>query len=120
MIREGLEAALGAVDFARASADYWAQNEFVFLENALPPALVAALLDEARRARTDEHRVSVPLVRRAGSVSYFRLKARGSPLLQLYRGGALLGLVNRLSKRELHFCPEDDPHSIAVFYYDRA
>lgn len=114
-----LESALAALDFPRVKAEYGAQNEFVFLEKALPEALTADLLREAERAREDVHRVFVPFVRQGGSVSYFRLKARRSPLVSFYRSGALKDLVSRLAGRELHYCPEDDPHSIAVFYYDQ-
>jgi hypothetical protein len=102
------------------AAEYAAQDEFVFLEDAIPAPLAADLLAEAQRARSLVHRVAVPFVRRGGSVSYFRLKERRSPLVTLYRSGALRGLVSRLAGRELQYCPEDDPHSIAVFYYDEA
>lgn len=113
----GLSAALEALDFDQAHRQYWEQNEFLFLERFVPPEIVDRLLAEANIVRPDINRNYVPSHKKGGSVSYYTLHHKAPAILALYRSSAFRTFLSRLTESELLLCPEDDPHSCALYFY---
>jgi hypothetical protein len=109
-------AALARLDLATVRETYWRQNEFVYLEDCLPPPLVARFVAEVEAVRSAVHRVRVP-GKKSGSVSYYTLRARAPALVTLYRTPALTAFLEALTGRPLLPCPERDPHACALYVY---
>ena len=61
----------------------------------------------------------VALLVREGSVIFYALRNQAPAILSLYRSQAWLIFLSRLVDAPLMLCPEDDPHSCALYYYTR-
>lgn len=89
--------AVAALDFERVRREYWEQEEFVFLERFLPPAVVAGVLvPQVERLRPHVHRSYLPRFKKGGSISAFTLAEQAPEFLELYRSPALLDFLSRL------------------------
>ena len=112
------ERAVATLDVERARMEYWNQNECVYLERFLPPALVeSVLVPEVQRLRSEVHRAFIPGHKKSGSVSYFTLREKAPLFLQLYRAQAFIDFLSRLTNARLLPCPDSDPHACALYYY---
>lgn len=116
-VTEQIEVALQAIDVAAARREYWAQDEALVLERWLPHTLVARILEEVERVRPAIHRNYIPRHKKGGSVSYYTLVEQAPTIHALYRSPALVGFLQTLTGRLLQPCPENDPHSCALYFY---
>ncbi len=117
-VGEAVERAIASLDFERVHREYWAQNEFVFLPQFLPRALVEArLVPSVERLKPALNRNYIPKHKKGGSVSYFTLIEQAPVFLELYRSPAFREFLSRLVGARLMLCPEDDPHACALYYY---
>ncbi len=115
---EAVEQAIGKLDFDRVKKEYWEQNEFIVLPQFLPRRVVEeVLVPQVERLKPSLNRNYIPAHKKGGSVSYFLLREKGLEFLELYRAPAFVNFLNRLVGTPLMFCPEDDPHACALYYY---
>ncbi len=112
-----IKLAIEARDFDQISRTYWDQNEAVFLEQVLPASLVEQFLRDVDQVRPLVNRGYVPRHKKAGAVSFQSLLKNAPAILALYRSPALLDFLSRLVNAPLLLCPEDDPHSCALYLY---
>ena len=105
-------------DARAARAAFVAQDEFIHLPDLLPRTVVAKLVADAQRARRFAVRARVPLYKKSGSVSYFRLREHAPNIVELYRSAAMLSFLRSLTRADLRLCPDDDPHACALYVYD--
>lgn len=117
-ISQAVEQAIAALDVDRLRDEYWKQNEFLFLKQFLPRDIVEAeLVPEAQAVRTDLNRNYIPGHKKGGSVSYYTMRERAPGFIELYRSDAFRHFLNGLTGQELLLCPDNDPHSCALYYY---
>jgi hypothetical protein len=116
-VADEMARAVAALDVPAVRATYWRQNEFVFLERWLPPALVERLVSEVDHVRPRVHRNYIPRHKKGGSVSSYTLAAEAPAILALYRAPAFLELLRTVTGRGLDACPEADPHACALYFY---
>jgi hypothetical protein len=116
-LREEIAAAVRRLDVAAARATYWAQNEFLVLERALPAALVERFVADVDRTRPLLHRNYIPRHKKGGSVSYHTLVEQAPAILALYRAPAFLEFLGAVTGRGLTRCPDRDPHACALYFY---
>ena len=109
--------ALASVDVAAVRRTYWAQNEFVYLERWLPPALVAEMVAEVERVRPAINRNFIPRHKKGGSVSFYTLLEQAPTIVALYRSPAWIAFLSALTGTTLQACPPGDPHSCALYFY---
>lgn len=115
---EVVDRAVAAVDFDRIRKEYWDQNEFVVLPGFLPREAVGAyLVPQVERLRPLLNRNYIPGRKKGGSVSYFIVREKATEFMDLYRSPAFLDFLSRLVTARLMRCPENDPHSCALYYY---
>ena len=117
MVADEVERAVGALDLDALKTKYWAQDEFIHLERWLPASLVERMVAEVDRVRPAVHRNYIPRHKKGGSVSYYTLVEQAPTILAVYRAPALIRLLAHLSGRELQPCPQNDPHSCALYFY---
>ena len=115
-----IDAALDRLDAARLRREYWAQDEFLFIEGFLPPAAVEALLDDVRRLEPGLNRNYIPRHKKGGSVSHFAIADDGPALLAFYRSERFRRFLGDLVGAELQLCPDEDPHACALYFYTEA
>jgi hypothetical protein len=109
--------ALGGLDVAAVRDAYRRQNEFVVLERWLPAALTGRFVDEVDRVRPAIHRNYIPRHKKGGSVSYYTLREQAPALVAFYRSAAFLQFVRAVTGAPVQRCPENDPHSCALYFY---
>jgi hypothetical protein len=116
-VEQALAGAIDALDVEAVRARYWQQNELVYLERWLPPAVLVPCLADVERVRPAVHRSYIPRHKKGGSVSHFTLAARAPAILALYRSPAFLELLGRVTGQRLQRCPDRDPHACALYLY---
>ncbi|MCP9455788.1 MAG: 2OG-Fe(II) oxygenase [Nitrospira sp.] len=119
-MEEHLRAATDAADPSFLHRLYWEQNEFVRLERFIPQPVVERCVREVDLLEGDIHRNYVPGHKQGGSVSYYVIRKKAPAIFALYRSEALRSFLNRLIGGEpIEWCPENDPHSCALYYYTK-
>lgn len=117
-VAEAVERAIAALDVERLHRDYWAQDEFLVIKQFLPRAFVEETLAScAQDAKPHLNRNYIPGHKKGGSVSYYTVVEKAPRFLELYRSAAFKNFLNRLVDANLMLCPDNDPHSCALYYY---
>lgn len=111
--------AIERVDLAEVRRCYRDQNEFVVLEHLLPQRVVDQFLHEVELLTPDVNRNYVPGHKKGASVSFYAILRQAPAILSLYRSPAWLLFLSRIVEEPLMLCPEDDPHSCALYYYQQ-
>ena len=115
-----IERAVADLDETRLQREYWDQDEFLFLPQFLPPAVVERLLEDVARLEPDLNRNYIPRHKKGGSVSHFAIAEAGPSLLAFYHSEAFRTFLSRLVRADLKLCPEEDPHACALYFYTEA
>ena len=117
-VTEAVEQAVARLDFDRLSGEYWEQNEFLFIPQFLTRLVVEEhLVPQAQGVKSELNRNYIPGHKKGGSVSYYTVQEKAPRFLDLYRSGAFIEFLSRLAQAKLSLCPENDPHSCALYYY---
>ncbi len=117
-IAEAVDQAVARLNFERLHRAYWEQNEFLVIPQFLDHALVEEwLVPQAQGVKGDLNRNFIPGHKKGGSVSYYTVMEKAPRFLDLYRSPAFIDFLSRLSHVKLMLCPDNDPHSCALYYY---
>ena len=115
---EAVDRAVAALDVERLHREYWDQNEFLVIKQFLPRAFVEEMLvPQAQGLKVDLNRNYIPGHKKGGSVSYYTVQDKAPRFLDLYRSESFKAFLSRLVDAKLAFCPDNDPHSCALYYY---
>jgi hypothetical protein len=96
---------------------YWDQGEFWALEHLLPSQLVQEFMLEVERVRPQINRNFIPGHKKGGSVSFYLLQKSAPALLSFYHHQGWINLLSQIAGVPLLLCPEEDPHSCALYFY---
>ena len=121
-VEDTLNHTLAAVDLAQTGQAYWDQHECLILERFIPKKIVNPCLTEVELLRKNIYRNYVPGHKQGGSVSYYAIwneLHEASAIISLYRSPALRRFLSQIVQEELLLCPDNDPHSCALYYYTR-
>ena len=108
---------LAGQDVVSLRAEFEANGEFIAIQDFLPPFLLKPLLDPLPALESRVHRNFIPRHKKGGSISRFDLDDLAPAFGALYRAPELQAFMHALCERELLFCPDDDPHTYALYYY---
>jgi hypothetical protein len=115
---EAVEHVVAGLDFDRLHGEYWDQDEFLVIKQFLPRAFVEEVfVPQAQGMKCDLNRNYIPGHKKGGSVSYYTVQEKAPRFLDLYRSESFRTFLNRLVEAELMLCPDNDPHSCALYYY---
>lgn len=112
-----VDAAIDRLDAAALEREYWAQDEFLFIEEFLPASVIGPLLDDVRRLEPGLNRNFIPRHKKGGSVSHYAIAEDGPALLAFYRSERFRRFLSGLVRADLKLCPDDDPHACALYFY---
>lgn len=115
-----LAAAIGEHDVEALRRQFHDQNEFIAIEGFLPPTCIRPLLAALPALEPRVHRNFIPKHKKGGSVSRFVLDDAAPAFPALYRAPPLLEFLSGLTGAPLQFCPPDDAHTYALYYYTEA
>jgi len=118
-VEQMLQQTVREFDQVSLSQAYWDQNECLILDRCIPKTIVNPCLTEVELLRKNIYRNYVPGHKQGGSVSSFAIanESPDSAIISLYRSPALRRFLSRIVKEELLLCPDNDPHSCALYYY---
>jgi hypothetical protein len=117
-IADAIEQTVKRLDIDHLRREYWRQNEFVHLQEFLPPAIVQDTFGgSVARLKPLLNRNYIPKRKKGGSVSYFIVRERAPEFVEMYRSPAFLTFLSTLVGHPLLLCPDHDPHSCALYYY---
>ncbi|MDH4152524.1 MAG: 2OG-Fe(II) oxygenase [Nitrospira sp.] len=115
---EAIDQAVARLDFDRLHREYWEQNEFLVIKQFLPRTFVEEVfVPQAQAVKTELNRNYIPGHKKGGSVSYYTVQEKAPRFLELYRADSYRAFLDRLVHAKLMFCPDNDPHSCALYYY---
>lgn len=117
-VSEAVDRAVAALDVDRLHREYWDQNEFLVIKQFLSRAVVEEMLaPQAQGLKADLNRNYIPGHKKGGSVSYYTVRQKAPQFLDLYRSESFKEFLSRLVDAKLMLCPDNDPHSCALYYY---
>jgi len=116
-IEQEVVRAIEGVDLEEIRRCYRDQDEFVVLDRFLTRLVIDQLLLDVDSLAPRVNRNYVPGHKKGGIVSFYALLNQAPAILSLYRSPAWLTFLSRLVEAPLMLCPEDDPHSCALYYY---
>lgn len=108
------------LDVAHMRRQYWEQGEFLAIEQLLPVHLVDAFMEEVEYVRPHVNRNFIPGHKKGGSVSFYHLQKDAPAILGFYRHQGWITLLSHIAGVPLLLCPEEDPHSCALYFYTEA
>lgn len=118
-VDERIDQGVARQDWDALRATYRRQGGVVVIDDFLPPALVADSVAEIERLRPNVHRNHVPGQKQGGSISRHTLDREGSGLGDIYRSESLREMLDSISGDALLDCLARDPHSYALYFYNR-
>lgn len=120
-LSEAVDRAVASLDNERLRREYWEQEEFLVIKQFLPRALVEELLvPQAQGVKPALNRNYIPGHKKGGSVSYYTVQQKAPAFLDVYQSESFRAFLNRLTGAAVMLCPENDPHSCALYYYTEA
>lgn len=119
-LAQDLSGRLAVLDQAALRKRFVEQDEFLHLEDFLPPALVRQFQDGVAATRASVNRNLIPGHKKGGSVSRHVIDQQAAAIAALYRNAEFKAWLARLCGQELLPSPEDDPHAYALYFYTEA
>lgn len=117
-VRDAVDQAVAGLAFERLHREYWEQNEFLVIKQFLPRSFVEkTFVPQAQGVKAQLNRNYIPGHKKGGSISYYTVQEKAPLFLDLYRSQSFREFLNRLVEAKLMFCPDNDPHSCALYYY---
>ena len=96
---------------------YQDQDEFLTIDSFLSPVVISQFMEDVERVRPLLNRNFIPRHKKGGSVSYFIVKESAPALTALYKDTVFIEWLSQLAGERLLLCPEEDPHSCALYFY---
>jgi hypothetical protein len=119
-VEDHLNRTLAGVDLEQSGRTYWERNECLILDRFIPKTIVNPCLTEVELLRKNIFRNYLPGHKQGGSVSYYAIwneLHEASAIIALYRSPTLRRFLSQIVQEELLLCPDNDPHSCALYYY---
>lgn len=112
-----LQQRISEMDLGELRRQFQAQNEFLSLDEFLPERWLSAFTTELKRLDGRVHRNFIPGHKKGGSISRFDLDDAAPLFGELYRAPAFGMFLGAITGQTVMFCPGDDPHTYALYYY---
>ncbi|MBI4657568.1 MAG: 2OG-Fe(II) oxygenase [Verrucomicrobia bacterium] len=112
-----IRAAVAKLDWPRLEHEYWEQDEFLYLNNFLPPEVLRVWEQELTTLRPRIHRNYIPGHKKGGSVGYDTMRVLAPAMDAVYRSQSFIQFLQKLVRAEIKECPESDPHRCALYAY---
>jgi len=99
-------------------AEKFKEHQLLIIDNFLNPDYVQEnFIEKTLQCESFMHRVKIPNFKKSGSVSSQRLKIHAPELFNLYHSAQMKQFIENVVGEKLMVCPEEDPHSVALYYY---
>jgi len=119
-IDQQLTETLQSLKVEKMKRQYWEQGEFLALEHLMPSQLVRQFMEEVDGLRSQINRNFIPGHKKGGSISFYLLQKSAPAILAFYHHEGWMNLLSQVAGKRLLLCPEEDPHSCALYFYTEA
>ena len=119
-IENEVNQAIQGQSFDRLLQSYRDQGEFFTVDSFLSKPAIDCFMAEVHQVSQHLNRNFIPGHKKGGSVSYYTLCQSAPSILSFYRDPKLIDWLSRIAGVPLMLCPDDDPHSCALYYYTEA
>jgi len=116
-INDSIRDAVAEQDEAALRRQYNEQDEFVVVDDFLPPAVLEQWEAQLPSLVPQIHRNYLPGHKKGGSVAYDVVHEVAPAITDVYHSPELLGFLRRIAGAEMQECPPDDPHRCAFYAY---
>jgi hypothetical protein len=116
-IDQHLTELLQTLDVEDMRHQYREQGEFLVRTHLISLELVEEFMKEVEVLRPQLNRNFIPGHKKGGSISFYLLQKSAPAILAFYRHQAWINLWSEIAQVPLLLCPEDDPHSCALYLY---
>ncbi len=106
---------------SKQSLTFFDQDEFIIVPQFFSSEFVKQFfVPEANQLHTHVHRSYIPFQKQGGSVSSYVI-AKEAPMIQsLYHNRQFIEYLKKITKESKFFeCPVEDPHGVALYYYEQ-
>lgn len=111
---------LAAQDSAVLREKFQAQHEFIYVPGFLSPALTGQLVASMQASRSALNRNLIPGHKKGGSVSRHAIDKLAPWIAHLYAESGWMEWLQALCGQQLQPCPQQDPHTYALYFYTEA
>lgn len=112
-----LETACVRQDLAQLQRAYREQDEFVVVEDFLPPEVMEQWDRELEQLKPHIHRNFIPKHKKGGSVAYNTVAEKGPAMTAIYHHPRFLKFLRDVVEAPMKECPDSDPHRCAFYAY---
>lgn len=116
-IDQHLTELLQSLDVEDMRHQYREQGEFLARTHLISLELVKEFMKEVEILRPQLNRNFIPRHKKGGSISFYLLQKSAPAILAFYRHQTWINLWSDIAQVPLLLCPEDDPHSCALYFY---
>lgn len=117
MLDQTLENSINKLNKIDQKKSFLDQDETIIIENFLPKEILNKIVNSLPSIEDKVHRNYIPNHKKGGSISRYDLDKHIPVIQKLYRSKILRDFFEILSDRKLIDCPENDPHTYALYYY---
>ncbi|TFH24205.1 MAG: 2OG-Fe(II) oxygenase [Myxococcales bacterium] len=111
---------LEQLDLDSLRRQYLEHDEFLYVENFLPRALLDPALQELEQLVRYSHRNYIPRHKKGGSVDFDTIEGMAPTIRDLYLSPSFLEFVRALVGAPADLCPDSDLHRCALYCYTEA
>ena len=112
-----LKDALTNINKEELKVTYLDQEETLVIDNFLPEEVLQEITNALPKIEDCIHRNYIPSHKKGGSISRYDLDKNISIIPEIYKSESLRDFFEYLSDRSLLDCPENDPHTYALYSY---
>ncbi|MCD6050629.1 MAG: putative 2-oxoglutarate-Fe(II) oxygenase superfamily, partial [Verrucomicrobia bacterium] len=112
-----IDQACAKQDLAKLRQAYLAQDEFVVVENFLPPEALTMWDQQLEPLKPLIHRNYIPKHKKGGSVSYGQVAEKAPAMTAIYHQPKFIEFLQKLVNEKIKECPASDPHRCALYSY---
>ncbi len=116
-IDAAIRAAVATQDEAALARRYTEQDEFLVMEDFLPPEVMEEWDAQLSALVPNIHRNYLPGHKKGGSVAYDTVASVAPAITGVYHSPQLLAFLRRIVGAEMQECPTNDPHRCAFYAY---
>lgn len=116
-IEQEFAAHIDRFDHAVLRQSFNDNDEFMLIDDFLPASVLDEFIGLLPNLSARVHRNFIPKHKKGGSISRHVLDQLAPAFGALYRSPALMNFINAITGETLKFCPSNDAHTYALYYY---
>ena len=94
-------------------------DDIFYINNFITKTELNNIKKEIKKIEKFETRTYFPLIKKGSSISSFLISKESDKIINFYKNKKTIKLLSNLCKKKLVTCPDEDPHSVAIYLYKK-